>query len=78
MNNVIQFPARARVAANDANPWLDDQSPVEPSTIKRRLVTDPVSGVQYMGLDFDDEPKRGAGGFILGVLIWLFVFALLT
>ena len=72
--SVIPFTTKARVAANDANPWIEPPDDYRPP--KRKLITDPVSGVQYMGFDFDEPQKARPGRFILAVVAWLILFAL--
>ena len=68
--NVIQFPCKPRVAANDPNPWLSAETVSEPdlpSFIKKRRIVDPVSGVEYLGYVVEDEkPKRRVGRLCLG------------
>jgi len=77
MNNVIPFPCKARRAANDPNPWLGSppvESPRMPRQIRKSIVVD--SGVEHVYY-VDEKPQRpSAGSFLLGVLAWLFLFAL--
>ena len=89
MNNIIAFPAKARIASNDSNPWLSSGSlpaekpvkvePVEtPIYAKPCKVIDKISGVEYMGYVIEDEKKPGgrAGSFVLAVIGWLILLAL--
>ena len=85
MGTVIDFPAKARVAAND--PWLSSSPAPEPTKVKPRpepiyakpcKIVDPISGVEYMGYIVEDEKKPGsrAGLFVLAVIGWLLLLAL--
>ena len=89
MNNIIAFPAKARIASNDSNPWLSSGSlpaekpvKVEPEETlihaKPCKVIDKLSGVEYIGYVIEDEKRPGskAGLFVLAVIGWLILFAL--
>ena len=87
MGIVIDFPVKARVAANDDNPWLSS-SPApesakvepmeEPIYAKPCKIVDPISGIEYGGYIVEDEKKPGsrAGLFVLAVIGWLLLLAL--
>ena len=90
MNNIIVFPAKARVASNDSNPWsLSENPPAEkpvkvepvetPIYAKPCRVVDKLSGVEYIGYVIEEEEKPGGRAwlFILAVIGWLVIFVLL-
>ena len=87
MGTVVDFPVKARVAANDDNPWLSsspapESAKVEPMEdpiyAKPCKVFDQASGVTYDGYAIPEEKKPGrrAGLFVLAVIGWLLLFAL--
>ena len=90
MNNVVRFPARARIASNDSHmcPSTEHSSDAsaeihgldeEMSHARPCRVIDKVSGVEYIGYTFDDEKKLGSrfGSFVTGVIVWLIILALI-
>lgn len=87
MGTVVEFPCRARVAANDANPWLsaellrDPAKPApraEPIYAQACRVYDQASGITYTGYALPDEKKLGCRVwlFVLAVIGWLLLFSL--
>ena len=83
MSNVISFPVKARVAANDDNPWVSDESLPEPGKAEPVYaqpckVFDQASGVTYNGYAIPEEKKPGAGKFILGVIVWLVLLGIVV
>ena len=66
--NVIQFPCKARVAANDSNPWLSAEpvSPPEPDAEPPVYVT-----------PYEEKPERRPGIFAILVGAWLMLFGII-
>ena len=86
--NVIPFPCRPRMAANDSNPWLSSESlPPEPEPTPdglppgMRIVMerDSLSGIEYPHVVFDDDPKPKPrpGLFAACVAGWLLLFGII-
>ena len=87
MGTVIDFPCKARAAANDDNPWLSSGEAGESATVepaeepiyaKPCKVVDPISGIEYDGFVVEDKKKPGShpGLFVLAVIGWLLLLAL--
>ena len=90
MGAVIEFPVRARVAANDSNPWLSSEPlPPEPKTdpatdyelppgMRIVMERDSLSGIECPHVVFGDEkPKRRPGLFAACVAGWLLLFGII-
>jgi hypothetical protein len=90
MNNVVRFPAQARIASNDAHMWSSTEHSSDAGAVTHDFdektpyarpckIIDKVSGVEYIGYVIDDEKQSGGRfrSFVIGIVIWLIILALI-